>query len=827
MGIKCPQCQTDNPSDSKFCKECATSLLSAEEISASQTKTLTPVKELTRGTTFADRYEIIEQLGRGGMGKVYRVYDTKIEDEVAIKILKPDIATDKKTIERFRNELKFARKISHRNVCKMYDLNEEGDTRFITMEYVPGEDLKSFIRRSGQLGVGKSLSIAKQICEGLAEAHRLGVIHRDLKPGNIMVDREGNARIMDFGISRSIQAKGITDTGVMVGTPEYMSPEQVEGKDIDLRSDIYSLGVILYEMMTGKVPFEGDTPFNVALKHRQETPKAPRDINAQIPDVISKIVMRCLEKDRETRYQSVEDLLDDIKKEKIRETGEREKGKWAKLLATPIRFRKTEKPLNIKKKLIKSSIIVAAALVIFFVVISIVGSINDANYKARLAMIKVEQNNYFNNLYPLEKDWLPEEWGMRDCNACIPYRELFHPGQGKEYEDQINENPPWRELREVYRDFGYSNYQELKDFVEKYGKVYKFNEFYDAVKCKRINPLFVQGREEDYFEWYILTKYTEMNLLKARIDFLDGNYDEGVKKLLHNMAFSLDLFFSFHSSYSEAIFIKTCRELITLLLSREVILNPSSIEDLEKLLYAAQEKFDFEMIYYIAYLDLGDFTDDERRLAELMNDVKEDYYYRFIHDSPYKFLFDRTKEESTRKDSREETFNGLKYFLFDKLYFWKDGFSIYRNIYKKAESYQEMFDGLKYIRNERDKVIFIRDHLWRTSSSWYGSYFISFYTGFDINIMRTFGKLALIVLTQKKHGFNSKEFLELKGTDTFINEMTGKRFEVVKEGSENFISLTEKFKLNLKNINYERDHKKILGSFRNFGRYSSWIYSLY
>jgi serine/threonine protein kinase/tetratricopeptide (TPR) repeat protein len=314
VAIKCPKCDHQNPDDTIYCGKCTTPLKSSEEISSIPTETQeAPKKELTRGSTFASRYEIIEELGKGGMGKVYRVFDNKLEGEVALKLVKPEIASDKKTIERFRNELKLAREIAHRNVCKMYDLGEEKGTHYITMEYIPGEDLKGMIRMMGRLGAGKAISIAKQVCEGLAEAHRLGVVHRDLKPSNIMIDKEGNTRIMDFGIARSLEAKGITGAGVMIGTPEYMSPEQVEGKETDQRSDVYSLGIILYEMVTGRAPFEGDTPFTVGMKHKGEIPQNPKELNTQISDELNRVILRCLEKEKEKRYQTAGEVHSELK----------------------------------------------------------------------------------------------------------------------------------------------------------------------------------------------------------------------------------------------------------------------------------------------------------------------------------------------------------------------------------------------------------------------------------------------------------------------------------------------------------------------------------
>ena len=311
--MQCPNCHSQVSDTSRFCSDCGTKL--GLEAQPSYTRTLeTPAVDLTRGTVFAGRYELIEPLGRGGMGNVYRAFDQKIHEEIAIKFLKPEIAAEKKVLQRFSNELRIARRISHHNVCRMHDLHEEGTTIYITMEYVRGEDLKTLIRRMGTLPIGKTVSIARQVAEGMAEAHKLGVVHRDLKPSNVMIDKEGNAKIMDFGIARSIYAAGMTADGAMIGTPEYMSPEQVEGRETDGRSDIYSLGIVLFEMATGRVPFEGDTPLAVAFKHRTEVPPGPRKINPHVPEDLNRLVLRCLEKDRSRRYQTAEEFLEDLTK---------------------------------------------------------------------------------------------------------------------------------------------------------------------------------------------------------------------------------------------------------------------------------------------------------------------------------------------------------------------------------------------------------------------------------------------------------------------------------------------------------------------------------
>jgi serine/threonine protein kinase len=259
-------------------------------------------------TALSQRYDILADAGHGNMGNVYKARDRETGETVALKLIKPEIASDQAMMERFKNELLFARKITHKNVCRVYEFNRIGGLACTSMEFVEGESLRSVLNRFGGLPLRKAIDLALQICSGLKEAHAQGIVHRDLKPENVMIDAQGNVKIMDFGIARSMEAAGTRLTGSMVGTPAYMAPEQVAGKPVDYRTDVYSLGLMLYEMFTGTQAFRADTAVAVALKQMREAPAPPHEIDPSIPVGIERVILKCLEKDPARRFQSISEL---------------------------------------------------------------------------------------------------------------------------------------------------------------------------------------------------------------------------------------------------------------------------------------------------------------------------------------------------------------------------------------------------------------------------------------------------------------------------------------------------------------------------------------
>ncbi|MGH9714654.1 MAG: protein kinase domain-containing protein [Candidatus Acidiferrales bacterium] len=280
----------------------------------SETIQMVDTTALLPGSDFGTRYRIEGLLGQGGMGRVYKAYDKDLDRTVALKVVRQGVMGEVDALKRFKQELVLASKISHKNILRIHDMGEVGDTKFITMAYVEGQDLHGILHDNPKLPLDRILRYATQLAEALAAAHAEGVVHRDLKPQNILVNKEDQIFVSDFGLAKSFEegAIGMTRTGAFLGTPRYMSPEQVEGKPADQRSDLYAYGLMLYEMVTGDVPFTGETTLKVMYQRIQEKPKSPKLVNPSLPNWLVRIIMRCLEKDPAARYQSAYEILADL-----------------------------------------------------------------------------------------------------------------------------------------------------------------------------------------------------------------------------------------------------------------------------------------------------------------------------------------------------------------------------------------------------------------------------------------------------------------------------------------------------------------------------------
>jgi eukaryotic-like serine/threonine-protein kinase len=323
----CPACKSETSSETGRCRVCnvplpadqiATSLMSdplAPTVGLQATRQPARnlgIAELRAGAVLHGRYEILSTLGEGGMGAVYKARDREVDRVVAVKVIRPELANQPEILNRFKQELILSRQVTHKNVVRIFDLGEAEGIKFITMEFVEGRDLRSLLRDGASVSLEQKVKIVIQVCRALEAAHAEGVVHRDLKPQNILVENTSRVVVMDFGIAHSMQEAGATSTGMLLGTPLYMSPEQAKGEKVDPRSDIYTLGIVFYEILTGKVPFESETVVGLLLKRLQERPVPPVERNKEIPQALSDIVIKCLAVQKENRYQSAHEVERDL-----------------------------------------------------------------------------------------------------------------------------------------------------------------------------------------------------------------------------------------------------------------------------------------------------------------------------------------------------------------------------------------------------------------------------------------------------------------------------------------------------------------------------------
>jgi tetratricopeptide (TPR) repeat protein len=315
----CPQCQSGNPDQAEHCTVCdsplpisyhdenlTTLVPGFAQADVAFTQVVKPIGQ------FGSRYQIISKLGSGGMGTVYKVHDLDLDRLVALKVVRPELTINPQVMERFKQELLLARKISHKNILRIHDLGDHNGMKFISMAYVEGHDLFSTLKQ-GPLPLDRAVHIARQLCAALGAAESEGVVHRDLKPQNILLDEAENVYVSDFGLAKSLESdSGMTFTGQYLGTPRYMSPEQAEAKPVDHRSDLYSLGLILFEMVTGDLPFHADSALQLLRQRVQQRPQSPKALNPQVPEYLSRIILKCLETDPAKRYQHAREILNDL-----------------------------------------------------------------------------------------------------------------------------------------------------------------------------------------------------------------------------------------------------------------------------------------------------------------------------------------------------------------------------------------------------------------------------------------------------------------------------------------------------------------------------------
>lgn len=343
------------------------------------------------GKLLGSRYEIIEKIGNGGMATVYKAKDLVLKRYVAVKILREEYTTDNEFIKRFNTEAESAASLTHPNIVSVYDVGKEGNLYYIVMELIKGKTLKEIIVEDGRMGWKWSVKIAKQIAQALETAHINNIIHRDIKPHNIIITEDGTAKVTDFGIAKAVSNSTITAFGTTIGSVHYFSPEHARGGYTDAKSDLYSLGVVLYEMVTGRVPFDADTPVSVALKHMQEKPVPPIELNPAIPQSLNDLILKAMEKDPNMRYSTATEMIEDL--DKILKNPEAEVGVVDKSQARARRIQQEDNQTNQSKfakfkkyleehKGVKIALIVAIFLIVFIASIGItLGVLNSGKPK--------------------------------------------------------------------------------------------------------------------------------------------------------------------------------------------------------------------------------------------------------------------------------------------------------------------------------------------------------------------------------------------------------------------------------------------------------------
>jgi len=808
--MKCKKCNFGNPDNIDNCKKCGTKLIEETDLLPSPLEFNTEQILFSPGENFGQRYQIIEEIGRGGMGKVFKAKDKELNIVVALKMIKPELSSNPDIVSRFKRELLLAREIFHENVIRIHDLGEIDNIKYISMNYIKGNSLSEIIESTGKLTIEKSVEVSKQICNALIAAHSKGIIHRDLKPQNIMIDKKGNAFVLDFGIARSITSSDETAEGFVVGTPNFMSPEQIRGEKADISSDVYSLGIIIYEMITGKLPFSAENPAALLQKHLHEKPPLPSSINPQIPKKLELIIMRCLEKKKKLRYESIEELLDDLEHKKTSEILIRQKQKNnIGIKSTRQKGKKDNKTL--KNKLFSYTLRTSILLGLIYIIISIVSVVNDSKYGIEIEKIKVEYETYYKNSFPIQKDWITDNSNLIDSNAWDKYLQLFSLKKSSERKNENlnNRESDSKELLNLINNFKNKTTDELVSFIQKFKTSYNTIPLIEATRNLKLAPE-ISLDNEPKFDTPLINRYLEVFIIKSRIDFLQGDYEKGLTKIYHFMIFAMDLLATSTTmvDVQTAIFCfsKICQELIPLYLSKPMLFYAHALQGSE------------ELINYIVYpIKIPKFIEPDNILHWEIIEHINSLITRFIAKLEFDSFFYKIYLNiplSHRNIPEKLGINKTRYHLIGKLKFWKYGFSLNNYFYKTVVLfYKGMIEGLKYIKDIQGKKDFLVDYLKKPQKKNKNLISMTQQSIISLNLPRMIGKLAIIISTLRKHGINSIEFESLKKTNSYINDFSGKIFEIKIQESTIIIVLKEDLKLKLRQIDYQSELQSLLAFF--------------
>ena len=638
------------------------------------------------GETFHNRYRIIKELGEGGMGKVFQAEDLKVSEIVALKILKTEKIREEDDVKRFIRELKLARKIVHKNVIRIHDLDQLDDILYISMQYIDGKTLKQMSGMGLRLTIQKTIEVLSEICEGLEAMHNHEekIVHRDLKPQNIMMDNTGKTYILDFGIARPVCGETVTGPNQRVGTPLYMSPEQINCEKIDERTDIYQLGIIIYELVTNRHPFEGKKGKELYRHHLSVEPEPPSKYNSEVPKYLEKIILTCMAKKPGERYANVQEILMtlDNQKETIYEipaanNNKTPSGRVERASSGP----KVKSPTR-PKKYKKYGLFLLGALLSIYLIMSVISLIVDALYADKLESFYNEYNDHFETLFPISKDdYLPNDWNTKDQNAWDVYIALFphridQAGERIDYKDHVKDIQ-WfaNHWKLAYAKYNTENMKNLESIIKASANTFNIEKFFDGISSENLSYPYYR-LDDNRKPFYTVNLYYEwILLLHSRLNFLNGDFEKGLELLERLVVFGID---KFKSS-------PNCEEkLQAISLFKDVTI--------ELLPHAISVKFDENDIRYWYFLGkLKRFQ--KSLLLKMLKEMNAKHllrtmYLDFIHD--------------IKKDDRHGS--PLDYYLYGKLTLWRYFFSKNKMGHDRLTYFKEVLN-----RGENDKELKIEN----------------------------------------------------------------------------------------------------------------------